>query len=169
MEKSGSNDPAEREKSIIFQHERDNHEGKKVKWNMKVVKSFNKRGLDRFIYESIRIAQRPSETSLNSKMEYAQSGLITVCFESELTKKKNEKLLIKEALKTKDDTGNQMLKNNPQNSNNTVKSKVLEIERKIQMEKENNSKNNIKKYVNKKKDEKWPPPQDQGGGGMGGL
>ena len=92
---------------------------------MKVVKTFNKRPLDRWIYESIKIAQRPSETSLNSKMEYAQSGFITVRFESELTKKKNEKLLIKEALKTKDDTGNQMLKNNPQNSNNTVKSKVL--------------------------------------------
>ena len=82
MEKSVSNDPAEREKSIIFRHERDNHEGKRVKWNMKVVKTFNKRPLDRFIYESIKIAQRPSETSLNSKMEYTQSGLITVRFES---------------------------------------------------------------------------------------
>ena len=92
--------------------------------------------------------------SLNSKMEYAQSGLITVKFESELTKKKNENLLIKEALKTKDDTGSQMLKSNPQNNNGTVKSKVMEIERKIQIENTNNLKNTIKKYFNTKKDEK---------------
>ena len=134
---------------------------------MKVVRTFNKRPLDRFIYESIKIAQRPSETSLNSKMEYAQSGLITVRFESELTQKKNEKLLIKEALKAKDDAGSKMLKTNDLQTNNSVKSKVLEIEKKLQMEKSNNAANNIKKYFNKKKDEKWPPPAPHGGGGGG--
>ena len=50
---------------------------------------------------------------------------------------------------------------------NYVKSKVLEIEKKLQMDK--NNENTIKKYLsNKKKDEKWPPPKPQGGGGHSG-
>ena len=127
--------------------------------------------LDRIIYESIRITQRPSETSLNSKIEYAQSGLITARFESKLTQKKKEKLLIKEALKVNEETGNQMPNNNnPQVNNNTnfVKSKVLEIEKKMQMDKNKSEANTMKNYWSKKKDEKWPPPGPQEGGGRSG-
>ena len=45
--KSTANDMNEREKSVIYRHERDSHEGQKMKWNMKVVRSFNKQPLDR--------------------------------------------------------------------------------------------------------------------------
>ena len=63
--KSNANDLKERDKSVMFRHERDNHDGKKVKWNMKVVRSFNKKPLDRKICESLRIDARPIEKSLN--------------------------------------------------------------------------------------------------------
>ena len=130
---------------------------------MKIVKSFNKNPLGRIIFESIRIAQRPSEESLNSKQEYASSGLITARFESDLTQKKNEKVIIKEAINAKD-RNEKMI--NTENSNNkiasNVKTKVLEIENKLQSEGKNVNK--ISKFFVGKKDEKWPPPK--GGGGV---
>ena len=71
---------------------------------MKVVRTFNKKPLDCRICESLRIDARPQSESLNSKHEYAQSGIIRVSFESDITKAKNEKLLLKEAFKPKDNS-----------------------------------------------------------------
>ena len=61
-------------------------------------------------------------------------------FESDLTQKKNEKLLIKEAFKANDENGKRLNANTPNIVNTSyVKSKVLEIEKKLQMEGNNES------------------------------
>ena len=94
--------------------------------------------MDRMIYESIRIAQRPSEMSLNSKMENAGSGIIKPRFESDLTQKKNERMIINEAFKAREDTIKKMsteATNDTKISN--VKNKVMEIEKKLQQENKN--------------------------------
>ena len=155
--KSNTNDINEKEKSVIYRHERDSHDGQKMKWNMKVVRSFNKKPLDRKICESLRIDARPIEHSLNSKHEYAQSGIIRVSFESEITKAKKEKMIIKEASKTNQKINNEQ---GEDASTNQSKGKIREIvnifENNIKQNTSNNS--NIKTYFRSKKDEKWPPP-----------
>ena len=160
--KSNTNDINEKEKSVIYRHERDSHDGQKMKWNMKVVRSFNKQPLDRKICESLRIDARPIEHSLNSKYEYAQSGIIRVSFESEITKAKKEKMIIKEASKTNQqnniisDMSEQSVATSINQSKGKIKAMVNIIENNIKQNTSN--KNNIKTYFRSKMDEKWPPP-----------
>ena len=113
---------------------------------------------------SLRIDARPIGESLNSKHEYTQSGIIRVSFESEITKAKKEKLLIKEAalnnaqmntVATTKNTGviDAVTVNPPTGK---IKAMVNIIENNIKQNTPN--KNNIKTYFRSKKDEKWPPP-----------
>ena len=128
----------------------------------RVVRSFNKQPLDRKICESLRIDARPMEHSLNSKHEYAQSGIIRVSFESEITKAKKEKMIIKEASKTNQKTtikrdnieqGEAASINQPKGK---IRAMVNIFENNIKQNTPN--RNNIKTYFRSKMDEKWPPP-----------
>ena len=91
MDKSLSNDPEILEKSMIWRHQRDKHNGDKAEWEMKVHKTFQKQPLDRMICEARRIRARPQETSLNSKNEYAKSGMIRPSFTSDIKEEKETK------------------------------------------------------------------------------
>ena len=99
-------------------------------------------------------------------MENAGSGLITARFESDLTQKKNEKMIINEAIKAQEGIGRRLATEviNTANTSN-VKTKVLEIEKKLQ--KEGKNENRITKFFRGKKDEKWPPPQGGRGAKQG--
>ena len=153
VNKAKSNDPAELEKSVIYKHQRDCHNGEQVQWNMKMIRSFNKKPLDRCIFESIRIAQRDQETSLNSKQEYAQSGIIKATFSSDLTTEKNKKLLIKEAINNQKPKNNSQQQTNHEKPTTKVKFIIKDIEERIKSSKNSN------KYPPKHKiNDKWPPP-----------
>ena len=86
----------------------------------------------------------------------------SVSFESEITKAKKEKILIKEASKT-----NQLSVTVSKNSEETLAANINQPKGKIKAMVniiENNikqntpNKTNIKTYFKSKKDEKWPPP-----------
>ena len=86
--------PSEQEKSMMWRHQQSVHNGEKAEWEMKVHKAFQKQPLDRLICEARRIRARPPETSLNSKHEFAKSGMIRVAFTSDIKEAKelNEKV-----------------------------------------------------------------------------
>ena len=95
---SKSKDSKELERSVIFKHERDCHQGENTNWAMKVIKRFPKKPLDRHVFESLRIIQRPENESLNSKQEMAKSGLIRPTFISDKNQDLKDKNAIKKAI-----------------------------------------------------------------------
>ena len=72
-DKVKSQDPKKLKESVIDNHQQDEHNGTNTKWQMKVIKRFPKKPLDRQIFESIKILKRPAKDSLNSKVELAKS------------------------------------------------------------------------------------------------
>ena len=111
-DKVNSNDEKALEKSVIFNHQKELHQGESSKWEMKVIKRFPKKPLDRQIFESIRIASRPVNESLNSKIEGAKSELIKHTFISDNNKEIQDKLTTKKALiEIKDKRANNAITN----------------------------------------------------------
>ena len=97
LKKPNSTKPEELEKSVIWRHQQDKHDGQEVQWEMKIHKAFQKQPLDRMICEARRINARPKEHSLNSKHEHAKSGMVKLKFTSDIKEAKE----IRELAKTK--------------------------------------------------------------------
>ena len=97
VDKTRANSLDELEKSVIWRHQTEKHNGKEVKWEMKVHKGFQKQPLDRMICEARRINARPKDQSLNTKQEHAKSGMVKLKFTSDIKEAKE----LKEAVKQK--------------------------------------------------------------------
>ena len=91
-DKASSTCPKALAKSVIHNHEKDCHDSQKMKWEMKVIRRFPKKPLDRLIFESLRILARELSMSLNSKTELAKCELMLFQFTQTKIKRRENSL-----------------------------------------------------------------------------
>ena len=93
VEDSESKDIEKQEKSVLLRHMNEKHNGRKVDFKMKIVRSFQHDPLRRQCTEPILIKNRDPEMLINNRKEYHQPGDVQVRYEkneSEETKKRKQ-------------------------------------------------------------------------------
>ena len=93
IEESESLNEDVREKSVLLRHMEEKHDGKKVDFEMKVLKSFQHNPLARQCAEAIRIRNTDPQKRINNKEEYHQPGDVEVKYDKNINEKfkKNKK------------------------------------------------------------------------------
>ena len=77
-------------KSVMRRHEDEKHEGKRIKFDMKLLNSYMKDPLSRQCEEAILIRECDHETLINNKEEWHQPGDIKVDFVKNDNKRKRD-------------------------------------------------------------------------------
>ena len=76
-----SNNADERERSVLLRHMREKHDGRKVNFDMKVIKSYQHNPLARQCAEAVWIRKVNPDKRINNKKEFHQPGEVEVSYE----------------------------------------------------------------------------------------
>ena len=113
LEDSESKDPERQEKSVLLRHMNEKHNGRKVQFSMKVVKTFQHDPLRRQCAEAIWIKNIEPSKLINNKKEYHQPGDVQLRYEkNENPEIKRRKQEIKEAKKKRVDKNEDIIEKN---------------------------------------------------------
>ena len=89
-----SDNPKEREKSVMLRHRKEKHEGAEVNFEMNVIASYQHNALGRQCGEAVWIKEVDPNKRINNKEEYHQPGDVEIVYtknDNKLKKKKRKK------------------------------------------------------------------------------
>ena len=161
VDESESQNEKVQEKSVLLRHMKEKHEGRRVEFEMKVLKSFQHNPLARQCAEAIRIKNTAPNKRINNKEEYHQPGDVQVEYNKNINekfkKKKKENLNI-EAEKAQPTI---LKKNNSEVKKNNIEVNIGDFLKEMRKKNEEKELNKEKEVIENCVSEEEPIPSTQ--------